>query len=133
MANMTKIGHITGYEGQDVYLTPENVKKGLNFPIFFIHGEQNHVFRPEATKTTFDYLVNVNGPNNYSRKVFPGYGHLDCIYGKNAHIDIFPSVLEHLEKTANVKRAPVKGRQNSDASLDESDGGYETSHGNLSP
>jgi cholesterol oxidase len=128
MGKMTKTGHITGYDGQDVYLTPDNVRRGLNFPIFFIHGEQNHVFRPEATKATFDYLVHVNGSDKYSRQVFPGYGHLDCIYGKNAHKDIFPSILAHLEKTALVKReGHSQDRRSSGSSLDGSDGGYETS------
>ena len=31
--------------------------------------------------------------------MIPGYGHIDCIYGKNAAKDVYPFVLEHLEAT----------------------------------
>ena len=44
-------------------------------------------------------LVAANGSSLYKRHVIPGYGHIDCIFGKNAVNDVFPFVLEHLEAT----------------------------------
>jgi len=41
-----------------------------------------------------------HGPERYSRHVVPGYGHIDCMFGKNAVVDVYPIILEHLEKTA---------------------------------
>jgi cholesterol oxidase len=42
----------------------------------------------------------MHGPERYSRQVVPGYGHIDCMFGKNAVVDVYPIILEHLEKTA---------------------------------
>jgi cholesterol oxidase len=32
--------------------------------------------------------------------VVPNYGHIDCIYGKNAVNDIYPLMLKHLDATS---------------------------------
>jgi cholesterol oxidase len=29
--------------------------------------------------------------------VIPGYGHLDCIFGKNAAADVYPVILRYLD------------------------------------
>ena len=34
-----------------------------------------------------------------SGSVIPGYGHIDCIFGKNAVKDVYPFIVEHLEAT----------------------------------
>ena len=34
------------------------------------------------------------------RRVIPDYGHIDCIFGKNAAVEVYPHVLAHLDKTA---------------------------------
>ncbi len=34
----------------------------------------------------------------YERHVIPEYGHIDCIFGKNAYIDVYPFILKHLNK-----------------------------------
>ena len=35
----------------------------------------------------------------YRRHEIPGYGHIDCIFGKNAATDVFPLIVDHLERT----------------------------------
>ena len=40
-----------------------------------------------------------NEPTLYSRHVIENYGHIDCIFGRNAVTDVFPHILAHLEKT----------------------------------
>ena len=42
---------------------------------------------------TYDLLRQTNDKSLYDRHVIPGYGHIDCIFGKNAWQDIFPIVL----------------------------------------
>ena len=36
----------------------------------------------------------------YTRRLIDGYGHIDCILGRNAVVDVFPHILAHLEPTA---------------------------------
>ena len=67
--------------------------------ITFIHGALNECFLPESTELTLNDLAKANGSKLYQRHVIPGYGHIDCIYGKNAVKDVYPFVLEHLEAT----------------------------------
>ena len=82
-------------KGKDTYMSN---MKNLALPITFIHGEENQLFKPKSTLTTYETLCNTNGANLYKRHVVPAYGHNDCMYGKNADKDIFPLVLEHFNQ-----------------------------------
>jgi cholesterol oxidase len=93
---MTRQGHVVAADGADIYV---NHLDRMAIPIAFIHGEQNECFLPESTKKTYDLLSEANGKNLYARHVIPGYGHIDCIYGKNAVVDVYPHILNHLEAT----------------------------------
>jgi len=84
------------FEGHDVYLPHAD---RIKIPIKFISGENNECYLPSSTKKTYDLLTKVNGPM-YTRDVIKGYGHIDCIFGKNAVNDVYPKILEHLEQTA---------------------------------
>ena len=72
----------------------------LAIPIRFLHGAENSCFKPASTERTIETLKQVNDPGLYDRFVIPDYGHIDCIYGKNAVDDVYPKILEHLEKSA---------------------------------
>jgi len=96
LARLTNAGHLVDFNGNDAYLPH---LERLAIPIAFIHGAQNECFLPESTDITLKLLAQANGSNLYRRHVIPGYGHIDCIYGKNAVSDVFPFVLEHLEAT----------------------------------
>ena len=97
LAEMVRSGHLVNASGAEVYL---HHLDRLAIPISFIHGEENACFMPESTKITFDLLRETNGEQLYERHVVPKYGHIDCIFGKNASEDIFPLILNHLERTA---------------------------------
>jgi cholesterol oxidase len=43
-----------------------------------------------------------SGRQLYERHVIPGYGHIDCRFGKNAAKDVYPLVIAQLGKTALV-------------------------------
>lgn len=95
LARMARAGHVVDAEGREEYMP--NLER-LAIPITFIHGEENVCFLPESTKMTVNALRERNG-DLYTRHVIPHYGHIDCIFGKNAARDIYPHVLRHLEAT----------------------------------
>ena len=109
MLEMFSIGNIRTYEhltkmirahqlldadGNDIYM-PHFDKLAL--PITFIHGEKNQMFEPHSTLTTFNKLCEINDRKLYQRFVIPGYGHNDCMYGKNTATDVFPHILQQFE------------------------------------
>ncbi|MGB5984112.1 MAG: alpha/beta fold hydrolase [Desulfobacterales bacterium] len=98
LALMVRRGQIVNAQGQDVYMPH---LERLAIPITFIHGAQNACYHPQSTAITFDLLRERNG-DLYQRHVIPHYGHIDCIFGKNAVRDIFPLMLNHLERTAEI-------------------------------
>src|SRR5260370_38998629 len=95
-ARPTNAGHLVELNGNEAYLPH---LERLAIPIAFIHGAQNECFLPESTDITLKLLAQANGSNLYRRHVIPGYGHIDCIYGKNAVSDVFPFLLGDLEAT----------------------------------
>ena len=99
LAVLCRKGVSVNAEGKDVYMPHFD---RLNLPICFIHGENNECFLPKSTELTYNILCEKFGAENYSRHVIPGYGHIDCIFGNNAVKDVYPHILNHLEKTATV-------------------------------
>jgi cholesterol oxidase len=95
LARLVRTEHLVGFDGSEIYMP--HVDK-LAIPMTFIHGAENAAFIPESTKLTYDLLTETNG-DLYTRHVIPAYGHIDCIFGKNASRDVYPYILEHLEKT----------------------------------
>ena len=90
---------IVDAKGKDAYMPhPER----LALPICFIHGAENACFRPESTARTLARLSERNGAHLYERHVIADYGHIDCIFGKTAATDVYPHMLAHLEKTADL-------------------------------
>jgi cholesterol oxidase len=94
LALLARVGHLVDAKGGNTYMP--NVKR-LAIPISFIHGGNNACFLPASTEATFKLLSETNGPDLYTRHVIPGYGHIDCIFGKNAAQDVYPFILHHLE------------------------------------
>jgi cholesterol oxidase len=99
LALFARKGRLLDADGRDVYLP--HVDR-LALPILFVHGAENACFKPESTARTVERLAEANGRQLYERHVIPGYGHIDCIFGKNAARDIFPLIEAHLDKTAIV-------------------------------
>ena len=95
LALMAREGKVVDKDGKDIYLP--NLNK-MNIPIRFIHGAENVCFLPKSTEKTLQALKNENPGIEYDRFVIPEYGHIDCIFGKNAAKDVYPLILEHLEK-----------------------------------
>ena len=101
LALMVRKGHLVNAEGKDNYLSH---LERLALPITFIHGMENHCFLPESTAITYDLLQAKNGTDFYERHLIPQYGHIDCIFGKQAVRDVYPYILKHLEATAHSEK-----------------------------
>jgi cholesterol oxidase len=96
LTEMIRRRQIIDDKGGDTYL---QFLERMALPIRFIHGAENACYLPESTELTLNALRERNDPSLYSRVVFPAYGHIDCIFGKSAAHDVYPSILEHLEAT----------------------------------
>jgi pimeloyl-ACP methyl ester carboxylesterase len=88
-------GHVVDAYGGETYL---NSVANMAVPITYIHGARNHFFEPEGTEETLDLLQRTNDPKLYKRIVFPQYAHMDCFIGKNASRDIFPTLVDELDR-----------------------------------
>jgi len=97
LALMIRQGHLVSAGGDETYLSH---LERLAIPITFIHGAENQCFLPESTEITYNLLREKNGKDLYARHVIPNYGHIDCIFGKNAVNDVYPFIVDHLEATA---------------------------------
>jgi cholesterol oxidase len=94
---LAREGKLLSADGEDIYLP--NVER-LAIPITYIHGVENEAWLPESTELTFNWLREHNGRHLYKRHLIANYGHIDCIFGKNAAVDVYPLILSHLEQTA---------------------------------
>lgn len=66
----------------------------------FLSGELNNCFLPESQRLSYEWFAQ-QAPGRHSALIFPGYGHLDVFMGQRAGEDIFPFILNELEKGAN--------------------------------
>lgn len=97
LALMVRQGHIVAYDGEERYLPHLD---RLKLPLLFIHGAKNACFLPRSTEQTLMRLARAHGPSFYDRRVISGYGHIDCIFGRDAARDVYPHIRRGLEQTA---------------------------------
>lgn len=95
ITRMMRKGHVVDAKGGNTYMPH---LERLSIPITFIHGERNHLFLPEGSRRTYELLREANGDELYRRHVIAGYAHMDCWIGKDASRDVYPLVLEELER-----------------------------------
>ncbi|KAI2620800.1 glucose-methanol-choline oxidoreductase [Xylaria nigripes] len=102
-------GHVMSnaplYERLD---TPENVRKLRGIPFLLFVGGDNAVLSPESTERTYEVLTDAFNTREddgiqYRRRVVPNYGHLDCWMGRNAWKDVYPFVLEEVDRVVRPK------------------------------
>jgi cholesterol oxidase len=96
LALMVREGRLVTADGKDAYMPHLD---RLALPITFIHGAENMCFLPESTARTVELLREANGPTWYQRHVVPNYGHIDCIFGRDASRDVYPLIVKHLDAT----------------------------------
>ena len=63
----------------------------------FFAGEDNLCFLPESQIKTFEYF-DALAPGRHSLHVLPSYGHLDMFMGQRADQDVFPLMIDELNR-----------------------------------
>jgi cholesterol oxidase len=96
LARMVRAGHVVAADGGDRYLP--HVDR-MAIPIAFVHGAENACFLSESIERTVARLSSANGADRYTRHEISGYGHIDCIFGRDAARDVFPHIIRHLDAT----------------------------------
>jgi cholesterol oxidase len=96
LTRIVREGRLVAADGRDAYLPH---LERLAIPITFLHGEENGCFLPEGSEKTLELLGTTNGWELYRREAIAGYGHSDCIFGRDAARDVYPFILRHLEET----------------------------------
>jgi len=77
----------------DDYLT---YAREIETPVLFMTGAENHVFS-NSNIVCYEKLQGIV-PGRHELHVFPGYGHQDPFMGDRVDRDIFPRLLEFIEK-----------------------------------
>jgi hypothetical protein len=98
MARCVEEGHLVSVEGLGGLpesFVAEPPRTDARFA--FLAGEKNHCFLPESQQKTFDFLDSID-KNRHSFHLLRNYGHLDVFMGRNAHRDVFPLILNELER-----------------------------------
>jgi hypothetical protein len=80
---------------EDYAAKPPNIG---NMRIAFFAGELNVCWLKESQERSFDFF-NTFRRNYHSLHILPGYSHLDMFIGKNTARDVFPLMLEELNRT----------------------------------
>jgi cholesterol oxidase len=67
-------------------------------PILLLTGDHNRVFTD--SNIVCHRLLSDIAPVRPELEIVPGYGHVDTIIGKDAHLDVFPRMLQFLKRQA---------------------------------
>lgn len=87
-------------------LVPKNPEKSSTYldtkpktdaRIVLFGGAKNLCFLPDSQRNTFSYLESIN-PGFHKLHILENYSHLDVFLGKNAHKDVFPIMINELNK-----------------------------------
>ena len=100
---MAAAGRAVRYDPSDtrhMALPVDYLARAADVPtrILFLTGDHNKVF-PGANVVCHEILDKV-APGRHELAVLPGYGHFDPFTGKNAHLDVFPTIIDFLKRNA---------------------------------
>ncbi len=92
-------GHAVDHTGADTYLP--HIDR-FRIPITFLVGERNRIFYPTSTEKTLAWLRE-NTPKEqyeelYRELRYPDYAHLDHFIGRDAPVEVFPRLIEDLDR-----------------------------------
>lgn len=108
-----RLRRITDREGENSYLQRHLIKANWTFPMLFVHGGDSRVFNPHSARRSALRLRNILDSTNKALaskmhyRIFENYGHMDVIFGKNAHRKCFPEYLAFFNDPASFKSTPA--------------------------
>jgi cholesterol oxidase len=97
LGRLSNAQHLVAADGAEIYM---GELERMAIPICFIHGAENTCFLPRSTEETVKVLSDLNGKDLYVRHLIPNYGHIDCIFGKDAARDVYPQIVNHLDASS---------------------------------
>jgi cholesterol oxidase len=65
-------------------------------PILYLTGDRNDVFTD--SNIVCHAFLEKEAPGLHELRILPGYGHIDPLIGRNAHVDVFPHILDFLKR-----------------------------------
>jgi cholesterol oxidase len=86
-------------DGQNIYVTDENVRRFMAMPVMLLHGEDNVLFDKDSLDETWRQFGRAFGPQRLLTRhdralLATGHAHFDCTIGKRAPELIFPKVID---------------------------------------
>jgi cholesterol oxidase len=94
LALMVRKDHVVAADGAEVYLP--HLSRLAALPLTVIHGAENECYLPTSTERTMTALEGLDDAPR-ARHPVPRYGHIDCIFGKDAWTDVYPKIGAHLD------------------------------------
>ncbi|XP_071495517.1 uncharacterized protein [Diadema antillarum] len=103
--------YLPDFDSEDRLQSPKYLAamKHLDLPILYFSGRENKCWHPDTTKRSYELCREANPEQSYEWFDLPNYGHLDCLIGKDASDDVFPKILEFLEKYSTPADIPHSG------------------------
>jgi cholesterol oxidase len=103
VAKMVRAGHAVKYDPGDRRHRdlPDDYlawAARVTTPILLLTGDRNRVFAD--SNIVCHRVLSKISPGRHELEVLPGYGHLDPIVGKDAHLDVFPRIGQFLKRQA---------------------------------
>ena len=97
LALMARKNRAVDHHGNDTYLP--NVAR-LDLPLLLIQGSRNYIFKPKGLEKTLGWLraAHPNSETLHEVLVLDDYAHLDGLVGRNAADDVFPHIIDHLDR-----------------------------------
>lgn len=65
-------------------------------PMLLLTGDRNRVFTDSNIR--MHRMLERLSPGRHELAVVPGYGHIDPIIGKNAHLDVYPKIVDFIKR-----------------------------------
>jgi cholesterol oxidase len=115
-AKCVEYGRLVNSDGQNVYVTDDNVRRYLPMPVMLLHGEDNVLFDQESLQETQRQFSRAFGAERLQTQndrflLAPGHAHFDCTIGKRAPEVIFGDVVAFFDN-AFVAEMPAPAEHN---------------------
>ncbi len=111
-------GSITSRKGRNIFISHEQLQRWKSIPTLSIHGAQNGLADP-ATVTRMRALMQAAEVDCYRWHVAEGFGHQDCLIGRDSAAKVFPLVEQFLNDPTQFVSTPPLGETNPCASRDD--------------
>ncbi len=102
---------ITNRNGINEFVSRENIARRWKFPTMSVHGVENGLSDVGTLARMQHIFADAGG--NFTPLAIPGYGHQDCLIGKDAEKDVYVHINRFL--LAEVPEAPVQRQMSPDA------------------